>query len=301
MPIDQNAMALFVRVVEAESFSGAGRKAGIPVSTVSRKIANLEKALGVRLLERSTRALRMTDIGEAYFERCRRGLEEFEAANAVVTDRQQTLSGRLRISAPPSLSDVLIVPLVGGFQESYPNVSVRCLVTDRHVDHIADAVDLSLRVGDLPDSSLVCRRLLCYRSVLVASPGYIQQRALPTHPDDLASHVIVAFARWNSGPIRWSLERRGKTQRVKLNANITLNDYAGVRRAVVDGRGVSEIPSIVCNRELRDGSLIEIMPEWRFEPVSIAAVYPSKQNLSRLVRLFRDYCVDHFKRFAPNV
>src|SRR5881628_485447 len=148
MPTDKNAMALYVRVVESGSFSKAAVREGVPVSTVSRKIADLEKSLGVRLLERSTRQLRMTEIGQEYFERCRRGLTELEAADALVTDRQNEISGRLRISIPPSLSDIVIVPLVNAFQTLHPKVVVHCLVTERHVDHIADGIDLSLRGGD---------------------------------------------------------------------------------------------------------------------------------------------------------
>src|SRR6266850_4693317 len=155
MPTDKNAMALYVKVVESGSFSKAAVREGVPVSTVSRKIADLEKSLGVRLLERSTRQLRMTEIGREYFERCRRGLTELEAADALVTDRQIEISGRLRISIPPSLSDIVIVPLVNAFQALHPKVVVHCLVTERHVDHIADGIDLSLRGGDHKDSSLV--------------------------------------------------------------------------------------------------------------------------------------------------
>src|SRR5438034_7338443 len=143
MSSDKNAMALYVRVVEAGSFSKAAAREGMPVSTVSRKIADLEKSLGVRLLERSTRQLRMTEIGQGYFESCRRGLTQFEAADSLVTQRQAEISGRLRISIPPSMSDVAIVPLLGAFQERYPKLTVHCLVTERYIDYIADGIDLS--------------------------------------------------------------------------------------------------------------------------------------------------------------
>src|SRR3989442_3132187 len=140
-------MALFVRVVEAGSFSKAAAREAMPVSTVSRKIADLEKALRVRLLERSTRQLRMTEIGQGYFESCRRGLTEFEAADSLVTQRQAEISGRLRISIPPSMSDLAIVPLVAAFQHRYPKLTVHCLVTERYIDYIAAGIDLSFRAG----------------------------------------------------------------------------------------------------------------------------------------------------------
>ena len=297
--IDKNAMALYVKVVENNSFSRAADREGIPVSTVSRKISELEKALGVRLLERSTRRLRMTEIGQNYYQRCRRGLEEFDSANLMVTDQQAEVSGRLRLSVPPSLSDVVIIPLIEAFQALYPNAIVNCLVTDRHVNHIEDGVDISLRVGDLKDSSLVARRLLRYRSVLVASPGYLERAGTPSHPNELPLHALVAFSRWEPA-VTWVLENNGETHKVNVQPRIAINDYAGVQSAVINGLGISEIPSILCGLALQDGRLVEVMPEWQFSPVTLSAVYPSNRNLSRLVRLFKDFCVERIEALVPH-
>ena len=263
--IDKNAMALYVKVVENNSFSRTAQREDIPVSTVSRKISDLEKALGVRLLERSTRRLRMTEIGQDYYERCRRGLEEFESANLMVSDQQAEVSGRLRLSVPPSISDVVIIPLIEAFQTLYPNAIVNCLVTDRHVNHIEDGIDISLRVGDLKDSSLVARRLLRYRSVLVASPAYLERAGAPGHPNELPLHALVAFSRWEPA-VKWVLENNGETHEVNVQPRIAINDYAGVLSAVINGLGISEIPSIVCGPELQDGRLVEIMPSGNFRP-----------------------------------
>ena len=297
--IDKNAMALYVKVVENNSFSRAAEREGMPVSTVSRKISELEKALGVRLLERSTRRLRMTEIGQEYYELCRRGLEEFETANLMVSDQQAEVSGRLRLSVPPSLSDVVIIPLIEGFQALYPNAIVNCLVTDRHVNHIEDGIDISLRVGDLKDSSLVARRLLRYRSMLVASPGYLERAGSPSHPNQLPLHALIAFSRWEPA-VSWVLEFDGKTHKVKVQPRIAINDYAGVQSAVINGLGISELPSIICGPGLQDGRLVEVMPQWQFSPVTLSAVYPSNRNLSRLVRLFKDFCVERIEALAPH-
>ena len=297
--IDKNAMALYVKVVENNSFSRTAEREGIPVSTVSRKISELEKALGVRLLERSTRRLRMTEIGQDYYERCRRGLEEFETANLMVSDQQAQVSGRLRLSVPPSLSDVVIVPLIEAFQALYPNAIVNCLVTDRHVNHIEDGIDISFRVGDLKDSSLVARRLLRYRSVLVASPGYLERAGTPSHPNELPLHGLVAFSRWDLA-VTWVLENNGETHKVNVQPRIAINDYAGVQSAVINGLGISEIPQILCGPDLQYGRLVEVMPEWQFAPVTLSAVYPSNRNLSRLVRLFKDFCVEQIEALVPH-
>jgi len=297
--IDQNAMALYVKVVENKSFSRAARREGVPVSTISRKISELEKALGVRLLERSTRQLRMTEIGQDYYQRCRRGLEEFETANLMVKDQQAEVSGRLRLSVPPSLSDVVFIPLIEAFQVLYPNAIVNCLVTDRHVNHIEDGIDISLRVGDLKDSSLVARPLLRYRSVLVASPGYLKRAGAPSHPNELPLHALVAFSRWEAA-VTWVLENNGEAYKVNVQPRIAMNDFTGVQSAAVNGLGISEIPSIVCGQKLQDGSLVEVIPDWQFSPVTLSAVYPSNRNLSRLVRLFKDFCVEHIEALVPH-
>ena len=297
--IDKNAMALYVKVVENNSFSKTAHREDIPVSTVSRKISELEKALGVRLLERSTRRLRMTEIGQDYYEGCRRGLEEFETANLMVSDQQAEVSGRLRLSVPPSLSDVVFIPLIEAFQALYPNAIVNCLVTDRRVNHIEDGIDISLRVGELQDSSLVARRLLRYRSVLVASPGYLKRAGPPSNPNELPLHALVAFSRWEP-VVTWVLENNGETHKVNVQPRIAINDYAGVQSAVINGLGISEIPSIICGQTLQDGSLVEVIPEWQFAPVTLSAVYPSNRNLSRLVRLFKDFCVERIEALVPH-
>jgi LysR family transcriptional regulator for bpeEF and oprC len=291
---DKNAMAQYVKVVEAGSFSKAAAREGLPVSTLSRKIAELEKTLGVRLLERSTRRLRMTDIGRDYFELCRRGLTEFEAADALMTDRRTEISGRLRISIPPSMSDLVIVPLCAAFQKVYPKVSVHCLVTERDVDHIADGVDLSLRVGQRNDSSLVAPTVAILRPRLVASPAYLAGIETMTHPQQIVPHVIVAFARWEH-PLQWILSRNDDTVRLKPEPRLALNDYAGVQRGVVDGLGISEVPSFICEAALCEGRLVEVLPEWQFATIAMAATYPSNRYLSPLVRAFKDFCVEYFE------
>lgn len=292
-------MALFVKVVENHSFSKTARRENVPVSTVSRKISELEKSLGVRLLERSTRQLRMTEIGQDYYARCRRGLEEFEAANLMVSDRQSEVSGTLRISVPPNLSEVIVAPLVVGFQALYPNVVFRVLVTDRYVHLIEDGIDLAMRVGELADSNLVARRLLSYRHLLVASPQYLEKAGQPKHPKDLDDHPLIAFTPWFGEPV-WPLTDGEKVEKVLVKPGFSINDYNGVQRAVLSGSGIGEVPSIVCGKHLTAGQLVEVMPNWYFEPATISAVYSARLNLSRVVRLFKDFCVENIEMLIPD-
>ncbi len=297
--IDRNAMALYVKVVENHSFSKTAQRENVPVSTVSRKISELEKALGARLLERSTRRLRMTEIGQDYYQRCRRGLEEFEAANLLVSDRQTEVSGTLRISVPPSVSDVLVAPLVAGFQALYPNVVFRVLVTNRRVHLIEDGIDLAMRVGELEDSNLVARRLIRYRHLLVATPEFIRKVGHLQSPSDLTDQPLIAFSPW-FGELIWHLTDGRKVEKLLVEPRFSINDYNGVRRSVLDGLGIGEIPSIVCGNALEEGRLVEVMPKWQFEPVTFSAVYSARLNLSRVVRLFKDFCVENIEKLVPH-
>jgi DNA-binding transcriptional LysR family regulator len=172
--MDLNSLMIFARVVEVNSFSQAARRLKMPVSTVSRRIAELEDQLGVRLLERSTRSLRLTDVGSEVLEHARHSAELTEAVDGIVSNHLANVSGTLRLSAPPSISDSLLAPLLVAFQASYPNVRVQVFITERVVDQIAEGVDLSFRVGELEDSSLVARRLLTYRHQLVARPPILR-------------------------------------------------------------------------------------------------------------------------------
>src|SRR5215813_622510 len=196
MIIDLNSLAIFAKVAEARSFSEAARRLKMPISTVSRRVAELEDQLGVGLLERSTRNLRLTDVGAEVFEHAQRSAEISEAVGNIVSNQSSTVSGVLRLSAPPSISDTLLVPLVTAFQASYPSVRVQVLVTDRFVDHIAEGVDLVFRLGALKDSSLVARRILAYRHQLVASPTYINDCQPLEKPQDLLEHRLLSFSHW---------------------------------------------------------------------------------------------------------
>jgi len=287
-------MALYVCVVENGSFSKTATREGVPVSTVSRKIMDLEAALGVRLLERSTRRLRMTSIGEDYFEHCRRGLSEFEAADSLVNDRHSEMSGRVRMSVPPTMSDVVVLPLVKAFQKLHPKVVIHCLVTERFVDHIGDGIDISLRVGSLQDSSLIANVVSAHRPRLVAAARWVakHRRAL-SKPEDVEGFVEVAFSRWER-PLRWQLQCGEQLVLVQPQPRLVLNDYAGVLHAVLDGEGVSELPSFLCDQALLDGRLSEVLPQWRFASQPVSTVVASNRHLSPAVRAFREFCGDWF-------
>jgi len=219
---DLNAMVLFARVLQHGSFSEAARRTGTPVSTLSRKVSALERQLGVRLLERTTRAVNPTDSGREYFQYCEQIVDALDGAQAALKKRQAAVSGTLRLAAPPSLSDVLLIPLVDGFLRRYPKVAVKVLVTDRHLDLVQDEVDISLRVGPQPASSLVFRRLLSYRHILVAAPAYLDGAEALDEPADLTRHRLLGFSKWFDGTT-WKLSNGSRTERVPAKLCVGIN------------------------------------------------------------------------------
>lgn len=210
------------------------------------------------------------------------------------------MTGTLRLAAPPSLSDVLLVPLVDGFLRQYPKVAIKVLVTDRHLDLVQDEVDISLRVGPQAASSLVFRRLLRYRHILVAAPAYVAGAGALDEPADLMRHRLLGFTKWFD-ETTWKLSNGSRTERVPARLWLGINDYAGVIRAAVAGMGVAEIPSIVCQRELSHGLLVPVLVDWRFEEVDLSAYHLSRRHPSRVAELFLGHCVAHAEKVSRSL
>jgi DNA-binding transcriptional LysR family regulator len=299
---DLNTLIIFATVAEANSFSEAARRMKLPVSTISRRIADLEDQLGVRLLERSTRSLRLTDIGFAVLEHARRSAELSETVDHIISNQVSEVSGLLRLSAPPSISDTLLSPLIRAFQSIYPNVRVQILVTDRYVDHIAEGIDLVFRRGTLKDSSLVTRTILTYRHQLVASPAYLSRCKPPTRPGDLLNHRLLAFEHWRP-EYRWSFVHMNGRDRetVTFRPHVSMNDYAGLATALLDGGGIGELPPVVQPRLIREGGLVEVMPKWRFASFDLSVVHLGNRHISRPVSLFKEFAAQMAKTLFPTL
>jgi DNA-binding transcriptional LysR family regulator len=299
---DLNSLAVFAKVVKAGSFSEAARQLRMPISTVSRRIAELEDQLGVRLLERSTRNLRLTELGAEVLEHAIRSAELSEAVESIVSNRLSDVSGTLRLSAMPSISDTLLTPLVTAFQASYPNVRIQILVTERLVDLIADGVDLAFRLGALKDSSLVARKILTYRHRLVASPSYLKTRKGPTNPVDLQDHRLLTFSHWKPENSWTFIHGGGKDKEtVTFKPHFSMNDYAGLAPALVAGAGIGDLPPVVQPKLIKDGHLVEVMPEWRFRTYDLSLVHVGNRHLSKPSRLFKDLAVQMSPTLFPDL
>jgi DNA-binding transcriptional LysR family regulator len=246
----------------------------------------------VRLLDRSTRSLRLTELGAEVLEHALRSAEASEAVSNIVSNRQSTVSGILRLSAPPSISDTLVTPLVTAFQASYPDVRVHILIAERFVDHIADGVDIVFRLGVLKDSSLVARRMLTYRHQLVASPSYLKNFKAPETPQDLLGHRLLAFSYWKSENSWTFVNVNGKDEEtITFQPHLSMNDFTGLTPALLAGGGIGDLPPLVQPELLRDGRLVEVMSNWRFRTMDLALVHLGNRHMARPARLFKEFAV----------
>ena len=297
---DLNALAIFAKVVEAKSFSAAARALKMPISTVSRRIAELEEQLGGRLLERSTRSLRLTDVGTEVLEHARHSAELCEAVDSVISNSLSDVSGTLRLCTPPSISDSLIVPIVSAFQASYPAVRVQVRITERIVHGVADDVDIAFKVGGRIDPSLAVRKLLTYRHQMVASPAYLAGREPPRSPRDLLDHRLLAFSFWQPA-YSWSFVRANRQEAEKLEFEpcIAMNDYAALASALLAGSGIGELPPIVQPELLRKGLLVEVMPQWHLPLFDLVIAHPRRGHIPRHVRVFKEFATQMVPRLFP--
>ena len=301
---DLNSLMIFAKVVEARSFSEAARLLKIPTSTVSRRVADLEKQLGVRLIERSTRNLRLTDAGAEIFEQARLSSEISDAVDNIASNHLASVSGELRLAAPPSISDSFLAPLIGAFQASYPKVRVQVFITDRIVDHIAEGVDLAFRVDPrLKDSSLVARKILTYRHQLLASPAYLAAcKKQPQKPQDLLDHRLLAFSFWK--PVNaWTFVHvnRKKKETLNFHPHLSMNDYAGLAVALLAGTGIGDLPPLVQPELVREGKLIEVMPKWHFRIFHLWIVHLGNHYMTRPVRVFKQFATQMGPKLFPRL
>jgi DNA-binding transcriptional LysR family regulator len=286
--MDLNDIVVFTKVVETRSFTGAAEQLGLPKSTVSRKLAQLEERLGVRLVQRTTRKLALTDIGQAYYERCARIVADLAAAEQLVTDMQATPRGRVRVTAPIDLSARYLGAIIADFTASHADVNVELEASDRIIDLIEEGFDVAVRFGSLPESTLIARRLCKITGLLVATPAYLARRGTPTTVEDLDEHDRVLFtpsARTQS----WTLANGDATYEFGRPARFASNNVGAVLEAVLAGAGLSVLTEFVVADHIAAGALVPVLPDWLNRPIDVHAVYPARQNLPPRLTLFLDH------------
>ncbi|GAB3360612.1 MULTISPECIES: LysR family transcriptional regulator [Giesbergeria] len=288
---DLNDMLYFAEVVERGGFAAAGRALGIPKSRLSRRVSELENQLGVRLLQRTTRKLSLTEVGEAYLRHCQALREAAQAAQEVVSQVQTAPRGTIRISCPVTLAQTVLGELMPEFLARHPLVRVEMQVTNRAIHLIEEGVDVALRVrSSLEDSgTLVIKRLDMARQVLVASPALLQRQGTPTTLTDLLRMDSIAMSAPDGRAI-WHLSGpEGADQVLHHHPRYVADDLLTLKFAALAGTGICWLPDYMCYEEMRDGRLVQVLPAWAPTPGIVHAVFPSRRGLAPAVRSFLDY------------
>ncbi len=290
--MDLNELLVFAKVVQAGSFTAAGAALRMPKSTVSRKVSELESRVGAQLLHRTTRKLRLTEVGRAYFEHAARAVAEAEQAEQAVTHLQSAPQGLLKVTAPVNLT--VLGPLTGEFLARYPKVRLELLCTDRRVDLVAEGFDVAVRAGHLSDSTLVARRLGTLERVVVASPAYVEARGLPRKPADLAQHDCLVFNGGREGNV-WMLQSGGRSLQVTVSARMVVNDFELLHAAALAGTGVAMLAGHDCTADLASGRLQRVLPGWTSPGTPVHAVYPGGRHPAPKVGAFVDFLRERWR------
>ena len=292
MTHDLNESLIFVKVVERGSFTAAATVLGVPKTTVSRKVAELEERLGTKLLMRTTRKLGLTEAGQVYYEHCAQIARDLDDAENAVSQLNGAPRGWLRFTAPYSVGINLIAQVQHEFMAQYPEVRLEMLLDNDVVDIVGNELDLALRVGALPDSTLTARRLVRFTSRVYASPAYLAQHGEPLAPDELEHHRTVAGTkeRRNGGRFAWRLGRDGEGhEEFGINPVFVANDPFMLRTAVLQGLGLGRLPDAMARPFEQHGLLRRVLPSWAAEPADLNAVFPHGRALSPKVRAFVDF------------
>lgn len=300
--MDTELARIFVAVVRAGSLAGVARDRGASPSSVSRAIAALERRIGARLLQRTTRRLAPTEAGQRYFERIEPLLEELEAAEALAAGGGQVPRGTLRITAPLTFAQLSLVPALPRFAERYPQLSFELVLTDALVDYIAERIDVGIRLGRIPDSSMVATRLCRMPYALCASPAYLRWRGTPRRPPDLSKHDVVRFPLAGVGAA-WRFRRGRRVVQVPVSSRLSAANGVALRIAAEAGMGITLLPRWNVARQLEEGTLVELLPEWTATASEFDGaawlLYPSRAFLPAKVRAFVDWVKDEFRDGPP--
>jgi DNA-binding transcriptional LysR family regulator len=295
--VDLNDVAIFARVVEAGSFTGAARLLGVPKTSVSRRVAELERQVGVRLLHRTTRSLRPTDAGRHYYEQSSAALRTIEAANEQLAEARAEPSGTIRVSAPVGFAGFFLGQTVFEFLEAYPKASVELLLTDDKLNLVEAGIDIAFRTGSLTDSTLVARKLGASHKVLCASPQYLARRGMPEQPGDLRQHDCIIAGRSIAGA-QWVLEGPGGQQTIAVNGRLAANTMEIAAGAVLKGLGIAQLPASAAAPAIAEGRLLRVLPDYATAVGGVYALYPSSRHLSPAVKAFIDLAAERLSRAA---
>ncbi|TPE52720.1 LysR family transcriptional regulator [Amaricoccus solimangrovi] len=292
-------MEAFVQVVDHGGFTEAARKMGLSKSAISKHVSALEARLAVRLLNRTTRRVSPTEVGLAYYDRARTVLADAAEADEMVTAMQATPKGSLRISAPVSFGISHLSDAIARFLCAYPDVDAHMVLDDRYVEIVAEGFDLAIRIGQLEDSSLKARKLAETTRRLVAAPDYVARMGAPKTLDDLHRHQLLHYSNLATGNF-WRLRApSGEERQIRVGGRLTVNNGDSLMRAAEMGLGIALLPSFIIRGAIREGRLVELLPDRAVESLGVFAVYPEGRFAQPKLRAFIDFLAEHFRGVGP--
>lgn len=290
-----NDLLVFAEVLETGSFSQAAQRLGIAKSSVSKKVSALEKQLGVRLIQRSTRKLRVTDEGRQLYHRCERIKVELLAAEEEMTRSRELPAGTVRISASPLIANTRLAGQMPRFFERYPEVNVELHLSEKQTDLIGEGMDMALRVGELADSSLIAQRLCTVNSVLCASPAYLTGKSKPQEPADIEHHHFLSWQAPGRAAYSQLLFRKGaRNYRAKLTSHFVSTDAMSIKEAAINGGGLAVLPDFSIQEDVDNGLLEILLPEYHIHAFPLSLVYPQRQQVTAKGRAVADFIKEVF-------
>lgn len=287
------AMQAFVKVVTSGSYAEAGRTLGLTRSAVSKAVMELEQVLGARLLDRTTRRVGPTEAGLSYYERCVDILARIEETELQVSRLHDEPRGVLKLNAPMSFGMRYFAPAVGDFMKLHPDLKIELTLNDRFVDPIEEGVDVTVRIAQLSDSSLIARKLAPARRVLVAAPSYLEMHGEPVHPNDLEKQRCLNYGHTTTLQ-QWQLTQNGETTRVPIHSVLCANNGDVLRDMAILGHGITQLPTFLVGPDIAAGRLRVVMPEYPPTDLAIYALYAPSRYLAAKTRLLIDFLVQRF-------
>ncbi len=288
-------MNVFIRVVEVGSISGAADNLGVAKSAVSRRLKELEGHLGVELFHRTTRRMNLTDTGRAFYHQAVRILQDVLEAELTTSQAHKTLKGSLKVALPSSFGLMHMGGAINAFSKEHPQIEFDLDFNDREVDLMQEGFDLAIRLANLPDSSLIARHLAPIKTVMCASPAYIEEMGAPLSPNELINHRCLVYSLLRDFEY-WSLtDTKGKENKIKIQPFLKASAGEFLRDAAVEGLGLVIVPSFIAYKEIEHGNLIPILKEYKIPQISAYAIYPQTRHLSLRVRAFVDFLIQRFE------
>lgn len=283
-----SAIPIFVAVVESGSFSLAGEKIGISKSAISKRINQLEQDLGVRLLQRTTRRLSLTEAGQRYYDHVQQALKIANEGEDAISHAQTKAQGTIKINAAMAFGRLHLAPLITEFLQAYPDININMVMDDKVVDMVEGGFDLAIRIGDLPDSSLVARKLVDCHSILCAAPSYLQRQPLPQTLSDLTHHNCLYYSYFQAG-VEWRFQGPNGEERFLPQGNYQVNNSEALYTTILDGLGICQMPTFIVSGAIADGRLQVVLPDYKLPKHGIYAVFSQRKYQPEKVKVFINF------------